>query len=145
MYRLYTTRTKVKICQSIRCTMCTVYSVHLYQIRAIYKFCGISRKGTHLSLRVPVRKCSEQSVVTSQQCTTVRSTLFCIGVIFFIFLYQECHIKIKAKCHNFLVKVSQMTRVPQVENDCCKVFPVLGRYSSTCTRVLYSSTFYEYS
>ena len=39
---------------------------HLYnlrQIRAIYKFCGISRKGTHLSLRVPVRNCSEQSLV----------------------------------------------------------------------------------
>ena len=41
-----------------------------------------------------------------------------LGVIFFISLRQEWHVKIKAKCHNFLVKVSQMTRVPQFENHC---------------------------
>ena len=34
---------------------------------------------------------------------------------------QKCHVKIKAKCHNYLVKVSQMTRVPQVEYHCSKV------------------------
>ena len=39
-------------------------------------------------------------------------TFVCLGVIFFISLRQESHIKIKAKCHNYLVKVSQMTRVP---------------------------------
>ena len=41
-----------------------------------------------------------------------------LDVIFFTSLRQECHVKIKAKCHNFLVKVSQMTRVPQFENHC---------------------------
>ena len=35
-----------------------------------------------------------------------------LGVIFFTSLRQECHVKIKAKCHNFLVKVPQMARVP---------------------------------
>ena len=29
-------------------------------------------------------------------------TFVCIGVIFFIFMRQKSHIKIKAKCHNFL-------------------------------------------
>ena len=38
-----------------------------------------------------------------------------LGVISFTSLRQKCHIKIKAKCHKYLVKVSQMTRVPQVE------------------------------
>ena len=38
-----------------------------------------------------------------------------LGVISFTSLRQESHIKIKAKCHKYLVKVSQMTRVPQVE------------------------------
>ena len=36
----------------------------------------------------------------------------CLGVIFLTSLRQKCHVKIKAKCQNFLVKVSQMTRVP---------------------------------
>ena len=44
-----------------------------------------------------------------------------LGVIFFTSLRQECHVKIKAKRHNFLVKVSQMTRVPQFENHCYTV------------------------
>ena len=53
---MYTTRTKVKICQSIRCT---VYTFIISELFIYYKFSGISRKGTHLSLRVPVRKCIE--------------------------------------------------------------------------------------
>ena len=41
-----------------------------------------------------------------------------LGVIFFTSLRQKSHIKIKAKCHKYLVKVPPMTRVPQVENLC---------------------------
>ena len=41
-----------------------------------------------------------------------------LGAIFLTSLRQECHVKIKAKCHNFLVKVPQMARVPQFENHC---------------------------
>ena len=50
---MYTTRTQVKICQLIRCTPL------LDQRYNLYKFCGISIKGSHLSLRVPVRNYSE--------------------------------------------------------------------------------------
>ena len=35
-----------------------------------------------------------------------------LGVISFTSLRQKCHEKIIAKCHKYLVKVSQMTRVP---------------------------------
>ena len=38
-----------------------------------------------------------------------------LGVIFFTSFRQECHVKIKAKCHNFLVKVSQMTEYPSLK------------------------------
>ena len=51
-------------------------------------------------------------------CTSIFSVGFAC-VIFLTSLCQKCHVKIKAKCHNFLVKVSQMTRVPQVEYHCC--------------------------
>ena len=61
----------------------SLYSVHLYQIRAIYKFCGIFRKGTHLSLRVPVRNCS--SVVSSHYLVT--SVYDCT----FDFFLPRCH------------------------------------------------------
>ena len=44
-----------------------------------------------------------------------------LGVITFTSLHQKCHVKIKAKCHKYLVKVSQMTLVPQFENHCCRV------------------------
>ena len=44
-----------------------------------------------------------------------------LGVIFFSSLRQECHVKIKA-VSQFLVKVSQMTRVPQFENHCSIVY-----------------------
>ena len=33
-------------------------------------------------------------------------------IISFTSMRQKCHVKIKAKCHKYLVKVSQMTRVP---------------------------------
>ena len=42
-----------------------------------------------------------------------------LGVISFTSLRQKSHLKIKAKCHKYLVKVSQMTRVPQVEYHWC--------------------------
>ena len=45
-------------------------------------------------------------------------TFVLLGVIFYTSLRQKSHIKIKAKCHKYLVKVSQMTRVPQVEYHC---------------------------
>ena len=45
-------------------------------------------------------------------------TFLRLGVIFLTFMRQECHVKIKAKCHNCFVKVSQITRVPQVEKHC---------------------------
>ena len=47
--------------------------------------------------------------------------IFSVGVIFLTSLRQKCHVKIKAKCQNILVKVSQMTRVPQVEYHWCTV------------------------
>ena len=51
------------------------------------------------------------------------------GCHFLNILRQKCHVKIKAKCQNFLVKVSQMTRVPQVEYHCSTKFNTyVGRY-----------------
>ena len=101
-----TTRTKVKICQSIRCT-----SAHVDQIRAIYKFCWYFQE--RFSSKFEATCTKHQSVV--YECT-------------FDFFLPECHFlyiigsrvphKIKAKCNNFLVKVPQMARVPQVENLC---------------------------
>ena len=41
------------------------------------------------------------------------------GCHFLNIFASKCHIKIKAKCQFFLVKVSQMTRVPQVEYHWC--------------------------
>ena len=43
---------------------------------------------------------------------------FCPPGCHFTSLRQKSHIKIKAKCHKYLVKVSPMTRVPQVEYLC---------------------------
>ena len=46
----------------------------------------------------------------------------CIGAIFFTSLRQKILIKIKAKRLKFLVKVSQMTPVPEIEYHWCTAF-----------------------
>ena len=67
-----------------------------------------------------------------------------LGVISFTSLRQKCHKKIKAKCQKYLVKVSQMTRVPQVKYHCCNIFkshlisrPFLLKKSNCKVRVSY--------
>ena len=67
--------------------------------------------------------------------------LVCLGVIFLTSLRQKCHVKIRAKCHNFLVKVSQMTRVPQVEYHCCRVYNYVPELYSVQYKYQYTSIF----
>ena len=55
-----------------------------------------------------------------------------LGVIFFTSLRQKSHIKIKAKCNKYFVKVSPMTRVPQVEYLCVYVYSYIYPLGSSC-------------
>ena len=100
------------------------YSRTLDQSYGIYKFCGISGKGSHsntLSTRivwwkkVKIITCTNSSVHCPYNVCAMIVTFVRLGVIFFTSWRQKSHIKIKAKSHKYLVKVSPMTRVPQVE------------------------------
>ena len=46
-------------------------------------------------------------------CDLISVQLQTCGILKTKYYFYFCHVKIKAKCHNFLVKVSQMTLVPQ--------------------------------
>ena len=122
---MHITRTIVTICQSSRCTAyrCTPF-VQILTIRII-------RSELFINFVVfPGKVLTFSGKYTNLIVSSVRATIVtfvCLGVIFFISLRQESHIKLKAKCHNFLVKVSQITRVPQVENLCYTVYLLLIR------------------
>ena len=45
-------------------------------------------------------------------CDLISVKLQTCGILKTKYYFYFCHVKIKAKCHNFLVKVSQMTLVP---------------------------------
>ena len=61
---------------------------------------------------------STEQYSTNSNCDLLLFSCRSLVVIFFSFLRSKSFEKIKAKCRNFLVKVSQMPRVPQFGKHC---------------------------
>ena len=104
---------------------CRYTNTRYTKILKIVKLCT----GIVWWIKVKIITCTNSSVHAHVQCTFCTMyvqwfTFVRLGVIFSISLRQEWHVKIKAKCYNFLVKVSQMTRVPQFENHCCTEYVI---------------------